>query len=129
MLKKVFVVDDDLTDQEFLKTAFNQIDFHSVQFFSDVFSIVQKLKTLEPALLPNLIIADYKMPSLDGFNLVSFLKKNTHLSSIKVVILTGSITDNESYRLVSAGVTKILIKPDSILNYKNLAIELRELAG
>jgi CheY-like chemotaxis protein len=129
MGEKIFVVDDDVSDQEFLAMAFTEIAFHSVEFFSNVFSIVQKLKTIDASELPKLIITDYQMPSLDGFNLVTFLKKNARLSSIKVVILTGSIAENEKHRLVSAGVTKILLKPNSPEGYKSMVSELRELVN
>jgi CheY-like chemotaxis protein len=129
MVKKIFVVDDDLGDQEFLEAAFDEIGFHGLEVFSDVYSIVHKLKAMEPHLLPQLIITDYKMPTLDGFNLLSFIKKSEKLSSIKVVILTGSIAENEKHRLVSAGVTKIVIKPASVIDYKNMALELRDLVA
>ena len=129
MGEKIFVVDDDVSDQEFLGVAFTEIAFHQVEFFSNVFSIVQKLKTTDANELPKLIVTDYQMPSLDGFNLVTFVKKNARLSSIKVVILTGSIAENEKHRLISAGVNKILFKPNSLAGYKTLALELRELVN
>jgi hypothetical protein len=46
-----------------------------------------------------------------------------------VVILTGSIAENEKHRLVSAGVTQIFSKPNSFEGYKTLASKLRELVN
>ena len=76
----------------------------------------------------DLIISDYNMPTINGFSLVAFLKRNKTFCSIPLAILSGYIDETEKQRLLNAGVFKIFTKPDEITGYATIAKELYEIA-
>jgi CheY-like chemotaxis protein len=125
----ILIIDDDEEDREFIAEAFGDIEQHLVLYFPNALQVLGYLKKLDEHLMPNLIVTDYKMPGLDGFSFVSYLKRHKLYSKIKVVGLTSGMTDFEKDRLTTAGVTKIFTKPSSVYEYKRLASELRDIAG
>ncbi len=71
--------------------------------------------------LPHLILLDLKMPRVDGFGVLSWVRSQKHLGGIVVVVLTISdqIRDvNEAYRL---GANSFLIKPDDFQNVAQMS--------
>lgn len=121
------VVEDDAEDLDLVKQAFTEINYSEVFYFTDAFQLLKYLKTNDTC-LPALIVTDYKMPKIDGFNLVAFLKRNELFGNINVVMLTGIITETEKQRLLTTGVSKVYLKPHSYEKYISLATELANLA-
>ena len=61
--------------------------------------------------LPDLLLLDLKMPRLDGFDVLKWLRQQPGLSSLRVVVLTSSedIRDvNVAYKL---GANSFMVKP------------------
>jgi CheY-like chemotaxis protein len=129
MKEPIFIVEDDADDFDFMKQAFTDVGATNVIGFPNGFDLIRHLETLSKADMPKLIITDYNLPKIDGFNLASYLKRNERFQAIKLVVLTGSIHDNDKHRLLSAGVTKIYTKPGNFTAYRQIAEELKELAA
>ncbi|MDB5249194.1 MAG: response regulator receiver [Segetibacter sp.] len=127
MKADILVVEDDNEDIDFIKQAFSKIEGVSVEYFSNSFDVIMYLKTADNH-LPTLIITDYNMPRIDGFNLVAFLKRSEKFHTIPLVVLTGNINVVEKERLMSAGVYKIYSKPDQVKGYVRIAKELIQIA-
>ncbi len=67
--------------------------------------------------LPDLFLLDLKMPRLDGFEVLEWLRWQPSLSPLRVVVLTSSdnIRDiNRAYRL---GANSFMVKPLDFQNY------------
>ena len=67
--------------------------------------------------LPDLILLDLKMPKLDGFELLEWIRAQPALRALRVVVLTSSedIYDiNKAYEL---GANSFLVKPFEFDNY------------
>lgn len=124
MKDSIFVVEDDKDDMSLLHDAFEAIGWENTQFFSSPLDLMKALKSADGAGLPQLVVTDYNMPKLNGFNIVAFLKQNEEYSSIKTVVLTGSVIATEKERLLNAGVSKVFLKPSSFTEYKTIASEL-----
>ena len=61
--------------------------------------------------LPDLLLLDLKMPKVDGFEVLHWIRTNPQLSTLRVIVLTSSddIRDvNHAYRL---GANSFLVKP------------------
>jgi CheY-like chemotaxis protein len=128
-MHSILVIDDDPEDIALIQQAFTQLGCDTVIFFPSAFEVIKYLKTLNEASLPKLLVTDYNLPTIDGFNLLSFIKRTPSFSSIKVVVITTAISLTEKSRLTDAGVTKIYIKPSSFKEYKKITEELISLAA
>lgn len=61
--------------------------------------------------LPHLIISDINMPILDGFGLLSELKRDHNLKSIPVIMLTSDTKKETRERMFRLGASDFLLKP------------------
>jgi two-component system, response regulator len=60
--------------------------------------------------LPAIVFVDAKMPKLDGFTLVQFLRKEKRFASIKIVVLTDSHEVRDHERATRLGADHYLTK-------------------
>ncbi len=113
----ILVVDDDngfrLTTSEALKgTGFNVIEASSGE---------AALSILEET-VPDLVLLDAIMPSIDGFEVCTQIRKRRETRSIPVMILTG-LGDMESVnKAFESGATDFIVKP---VNYSVLSSRIR----
>jgi PAS domain S-box-containing protein len=65
---------------------------------------------------PGLILLDLRMPGLDGYEVLKRLKRDRVTQDIPVVIVTGSVTDEEIKRkkVLALGAAQFLTKPFAI---------------
>jgi CheY-like chemotaxis protein len=71
--------------------------------------------------LPDLLLLDLKMPAVDGFDVLRWIKQQPSLSSLRIVVLTSSdaIFDvNLAYQL---GANSFMVKPFDFENTLELA--------
>ena len=71
----------------------------------------------EKASRPCLVFLDIKMPKLDGFEVLRWIRKQTTLKTLPVVMLSGSDEPGDMARAAELGATRYLIKhpsPDEI---------------
>src|SRR5258706_80802 len=69
--------------------------------------------------LPSLLLLDLKMPRMDGFEVLRWIRKQPGLRALRVIVLTSSedIRDvNEAYEL---GANSFLVKP---MDFENSAV-------
>jgi two-component system response regulator RpfG len=108
LIASVMVIDDQITSriilESILKTIGNNI---SVRTFDNAVSALRVAEE-DP---PDLIIADYKMPELDGVEFTRRLRAMPSCMDIPVIIVT--IIDDKSilYEALEAGATDFLNKP------------------
>jgi CheY-like chemotaxis protein len=75
--------------------------------------------------LPDLLLLDLKMPRVDGFEVLRWVRQQPGFSSLRVVVLTASdqIRDvNTAYRL---GANSFMVKPTDFENVIEMAKTLR----
>jgi CheY-like chemotaxis protein len=71
--------------------------------------------------LPDLFLLDIKMPRVNGFEVLSWMKQQPSLASLRVLVLTSSadLRDvNEAYRL---GANSFLVKPLDFQDFTSLS--------
>jgi CheY-like chemotaxis protein len=62
---------------------------------------------------PDLVIADLRMPKLDGPGLCAAMRGDTHAAAIPVIIMTSDKDAASRERCISAGAREVLTKPVS----------------
>lgn len=106
MKGKILIVEDSLTIQRVFELAFLRSG-HQVTYIDrgkDLESMAHELK-------PDLVICDVTLPDIDGYEVVSQLKKDPGLSLVPSILLAGSIEPFDEDRFKSSGADGVIFKP------------------
>jgi CheY-like chemotaxis protein len=123
--KVVLLVDDDKNSALFVRFAFKHMDCPpALQYVPNALEAIQYLtgqgrfanRALYP--IPDLLLLDLKMPSMDGFEFLEWLGSQADFSHLPVVILTGSIYQPDADRALSLGADGFLIKTVELLDLR-----------
>ncbi len=104
--KKVLLVDDVKLFLEMTRSFFSRENFQITVAGSGT----EALQVLKP-LRPNLVIVDLHMPEIDGAEVCRRIKADPDLSSIPVIMVTGSETEEDRRRCSEAGCDALLSRP------------------
>lgn len=63
--------------------------------------------------LPHIIVLDLKMPRMDGFEFLKWLRQNKSFASLPVLVFTASISREDKSRAMAEGASSFFIKPAS----------------
>ena len=114
-MKKIFIVEDDLTIQAQLKTLLSG-NGYEVFVVTDFSQTIQQIK----AFVPHLVILDIKLPGNNGFEICSEIRT---FSDIPIVFVTSSNTDMDELNSIMLGGDAFITKP------YNTAILLAKIAA
>ncbi|MGZ4986964.1 MAG: response regulator [Limisphaerales bacterium] len=104
----ILVAEDTPSDIRLLEKALERCgDVRSLKIVKDGQELVDYLQGRPPfnqpdRQLPNVILMDLKMPRMDGFAVLAWLRKNPECSVIPVIVMSSSGLDSdvlEAYRL------------------------------
>jgi DNA-binding response OmpR family regulator len=105
MSKKILIVEDDKFLRELISRKLQQQEFSVVEAVDGTEGL-QKVKEEKP----DLILLDLILPGLDGFEVLTRIKQDPHLSSIPVVILSNLGQKEEVERGLKLGAIDYLVK-------------------
>lgn len=132
----ILVAEDDPDDVFLLKRAFSQAGLNDpVHFVRDGQEVVDYLRGAqradgEPAAgLPNLLLLDLRMPRLDGFEVLRWLKTQPALQRLPVVVLSAVDEPQGIENAYSLGANSYLLKPRNPEALRNLVQTLRRYWG
>lgn len=109
-MKKIVLVVDDDPDMLFeFKEALSGNGF-SLEFASSGFEAARKIYSRKP----DLILLDFKMPGMDGFEVCNILQESKETSGIPVFAVTVLKSDEDRARIKSCGVAEYVPKPVDI---------------
>ena len=125
----ILVAEDDPTDAFFLQRAFRragiQVELHFVRDGQEAIDYLQgKAPFADRAThpQPQLLLLDLKMPRLDGFDVLGWIRKQPALNHLLVVLFSSSDEPKDIRRAYDLGANWYLVKPHSME-------ELTELIG
>ncbi len=99
------VVDDDEELREYIATLLGQY-FH-VETAEDGVDAWRRIEERQP----DLVVSDVMMSVLDGYELVSRIRKDERTRSIPVILLSALTSDDKRVRAMKAGADAYLTKP------------------
>jgi CheY-like chemotaxis protein len=118
---RILVAEDDPTDAFFLQRAFSKagisVKLHFVRDGQEVIDYLRGDKPFEDRNahpLPHLLLLDLKMPKLNGFDVLDWLKRQPGLKRLLVVIFTSSEESQDINRAYDLGANSYLVKPHAI---------------
>lgn len=117
----LLVAEDDPTDAYFFQRAFRRagipVRLHFVRDGQEVIDYLQGAgefgdRTAHP--LPQLVLLDLKMPRLDGFEVLEWMRQQPGFRSLQVVIFSSSDEPKDINRAYGLGANSYLVKPHSM---------------
>jgi len=105
MAKKILIVEDDKFLRELISKKLKDEGYQLAQAIDGEEGVV-KAKEVSP----DLILLDLILPGIDGFEVLSRIKKDSSVSSIPVIILSNLGQKEEIERGIKLGAIDFLIK-------------------
>jgi len=131
---KVLITEDSSSIRKYISQVLSS---HMFQVF-EATDGVEALKVLNQHPDMDLLITDYNMPNMDGFQLVREIRSNLKLNHLSILGLSSLDTDNLSVRFIRNGADDYLPKPfkleefncrvDRILESNRLLKQMESLA-
>ncbi len=106
MGRKILTVDDSRTIRLIVTRAFKNYDLEMFEAQNGIEGLAVASREH-----PDLIILDYTMPIMDGYEMLTKLKSDPELKSIPVIMLTAEAGRENVLKIARLGVRDYLIKP------------------
>ncbi len=123
MLTKILTVDDSKTIRLIVSRAFKTFDCQIFEAANGVEGLAVASREK-----PDIIVLDFTMPIMDGYEMLTRLKSNPDLKSIPVVMLTAEAGRDSVLKIARMGVRDYLIKPfkeEQIIDRVSRIIDLK----
>jgi len=106
---RVLLVDDNAVNRQVLGRMVQRWGMQ----LTEAVSGAQALQLLEAATPPgfDLLLTDFQMPGMDGFELVSQIKQAQHFQSLKIVLLSSAASPGQGAQCRELGIGGYLTKP------------------
>lgn len=116
----VFVIDDDIDDQEIFGIALDRASKNAnCVFANDGIHAIEKIKNDE-SFIPDFIFLDMNMPRMDGSECLTELRKIPRLNHIPVYLYSTSLDAVGIDKSKSLGATDYIMKPSSIFELTDI---------
>lgn len=124
MQVRILVVDDSISMRGLIKKHLSEMSIENVEFAGNGKQAMEKLMAPETQENPfTLILSDWKMPIMDGSQLLNFVRKASSWPDIPFIMLTAEGEKSSVLEAARAGVTGYLFKP---INNKSFQDAIRK---
>ncbi|MFC1490098.1 response regulator [Candidatus Latescibacterota bacterium] len=107
---KVLIVDDEKYITTLVERAYKNLDGYLVESANSGFSAGAKLESFKP----DVVILDIYLEDMDGREFFKHIRKDTALNKIKVIGISGKVTDSDIKPMLDLGFDDFLAKPFKI---------------
>ncbi len=132
-MRHILVAEDDTADAFFFQRAFKRAGIPiTLHFVRDGREAIDYLQNTEPFAeratnpMPQLLLLDLKMPRLDGFDVLAWIRQQPVLEKLQVIIFSGSDEPRDRKRAQELGANSYLVKPHSIEEMNILVARFRK---
>ena len=113
--RRVLIVDDYPGTLQVLHKALDQLGGYELATATDGFDAGLQMATF----CPDLVLLDLMMPQLDGFQVCRKIKESLRTQATKVLVMTGSPTEENIQAALECGADGWLAKPFKLAELKN----------
>jgi CheY-like chemotaxis protein len=125
----VALVDDNPGDIGLVTMAFDthglDVQMRVVGSGPEAFYYFRDLVSQPGGELPHLLLLDLNMPGLNGFQLLTYLRSQPMLATMKILIFSSTHRHRDHDRALELGASGILIKPADWSSYPALVEQIR----
>ena len=123
-MKTILVADDKPSNRELIRVILESSG-HQVIEASNGREAVDLALEHEP----DLLLLDLQMPEVDGFNVLSEVRKDNRFTSRPIVALTAYAMQGDREKALAAGFTSYVTKPVNLAALRSLVSDLLGAAG
>ena len=109
-IKKVLIVDDEKDIRDILKNGLEQYGIYDVRATYSGFVAGILLRKSRP----HVIVLDIKLGDIDGRKMCEIIRQDSELSEIKLIGISGKISEQEEKSILKEGFDAYLGKPFDI---------------
>ena len=122
MSKTILVAEDDPNDQFFIQRALKKPGFQAqVRFVNDGEQTIAYLSALGKSGCqfpkPDVMFVDLRMPKINGFELLEWMRKNGLCQRILTVVVSSSNLQEDIDKAYDLGANAYLVKPATLQDY------------
>jgi len=128
----ILIVDDDENDIFFVKRAFTEINvhctFHTLKNGQEAVDYLQgegEYANRQKFPIPMMILMDLKMPIMDGFQVLAWLRSREGIKVIPTIVFSSSDLPNDITRAYELGANSFMTKS---VTYDGLLLKLQTLS-
>jgi len=128
----ILLADDSAEDTFIIRQAFERAHvpnpLHAVSSGDEAISYLKaegRYANREEYPLPDLFLLDLKMPGLDGFDVLRWIRRQPGLGSMRVVVLTSSDQLHDVNQAYQLGANSFMVKPADFDNFIELGKSLQ----
>ena len=129
----ILLAEDDKNDIFLMRRAFDSAGYlnplcivHNGQEVVDYLEGGGQFLQREKYPLPGLLLLDLKMPLMDGFDVLAWLRDHEQFNSLPVVVLTASKLDEDVLKSRALGVYDYRVKPHAFDDLVRLLDDVRK---
>jgi two-component system chemotaxis response regulator CheV len=108
--KLILAAEDSRVAREVLTEFFRKIDA-SYEIFQSGTELVERLSRIDPSKV-GIVMTDIEMPGTDGFQVAQYIKGNSELSHIPIIVNSSMTTAAVKHKMESIGVDDFVGKTD-----------------
>ena len=118
---KILIIDDNGGDVELLRYAFNALNFeYELLVLENGEDALKFIRHHCDCPAPCVVVLDLHLPGADGFTVLKAIRSDPVLASVKVVVVSTSISPQEQAKLASVGADLYREKPYDIQSFMTL---------
>ena len=104
---KILIVDDFSTMRRIVRNLLKEIGYSNADEAEDGVAALSKLR----AGSFQFVVSDINMPNMDGFELLTQIKADTHLKHLPVLMVTAEAKKEDIVTAAQAGAAGYIVKP------------------
>jgi CheY-like chemotaxis protein len=121
-LRHIFLAEDDIDDQEFLIEAFRSLDEKiKVHVENSGERAITYLESLDSDRQPSLIVLDYNLPQVSGYEILQRLEQGGRYRHVIKVVWSTSNSPLYEKACLEAGASAYFVKPSDVAGIRKLA--------
>ena len=126
----ILLAEDDIDDVEFLTGSLQNLDQRlEVQVISSGDKAISFFETVSNDHLPSLIIMDYNLPAMNGYQILTLLASNERFKHIPKLVWSTSNSSFFEEECLTNGALAYFVKPSDLSGYAYLAEKIMEYLG
>ena len=120
---RIVLIDDDVDDQKIFNDSLGEYN-HQIKNFTSAKRALYYLHQLQRADHPSVIVTDFKMPGMNGMEILKAIKESPLLYHIPVIVYSTEMSLLLQQKLKANGAAGCFIKSDHLEDLKEFLLVL-----